>query len=76
VFSQTDRPILSSISIVKNGTFRTNPVSEMMEAFLFRGDENPIVLTREYDLFFSCDFDLVMFPFDTQYCYIEVSHSE
>ena len=45
----------------------------MTESYIFGGDENPIVLSREYDLSFSCDFDLVMFPFDTQYCFIEVS---
>jgi hypothetical protein len=44
----------------------------MTEAFLFGGEDNPVILTREYDLFFSCDFDLAMFPFDTQYCFIEV----
>ncbi len=62
----------SSISITKKGTLRPNPSSEVTEYYAYEGDENPIVLNREYDMTFSCNFDLVMYPFDTQYCYIEV----
>ena len=61
-----------SISIIKNGTYKPNSVLELTESSVFRGDENPIMLTREYDLAFYCDFNLAMFPFDTQYCFVEV----
>jgi hypothetical protein len=61
-----------SISIVKNGTLHRNPSSEVTESYVYSGDQNPIVLKREYDMTFSCDFDLVLYPFDTQYCFIEV----
>ena len=64
--------ISPSISIAKNGTLHRNPSSEVTESYVYSGDQNPIVLKREYDMTFSCDFDLVLYPFDTQYCFIEV----
>ena len=35
---------------------------------LFSGRENSIYLTREYFQEYSCQFDLIMYPFDTQVC--------
>ena len=35
---------------------------------LFSGRENSIYLTREYFQEYSCQFDLMMYPFDTQVC--------
>jgi len=66
----------SSISIAKNGTLHRNPSSEVTESYIYSGDQNPIVLKREYEMTFSCDFDLVLYPFDTQYCFIEVKMSD
>lgn len=35
-------------------------------AMLFSGNENSIFLTREYFQEYSCEFDLLYYPFDTQ----------
>jgi len=64
--------IFPSISILKNGTLRPSPSSEVTESYIYKGEQNPIVLNREYDMTFACNFDLVMYPFDTQFCFIEV----
>ena len=38
------------------------------EAMLFSGRSNSILLTREYFLEYSCNFELHYYPFDTQMC--------
>ena len=38
----------------------------------FSGSRNPIVTHRKYHESFSCDFDLVNYPFDVQVCYMEL----
>ena len=42
------------------------------ETAQYKGDENPIVYSRELDLEFKCSFILTYFPFDTQTCTIEL----
>jgi len=61
-----------SISIIKNGSKHRNPIFEVTESYLYNGEENPILLKQEYQMIFSCNFDLVWYPFDTQNCYIQV----
>lgn len=61
-----------SISIIKNGSKHRNPIFEVTESYLYNGEENPILLKQEYEMIFSCNFDLVWYPFDTQNCYIQV----
>eukprot|EP00094_Tigriopus_californicus_P006421 TCALIF_06184-PA protein Name:"Similar to GLRB Glycine receptor subunit beta (Homo sapiens)" AED:0.20 eAED:0.20 QI:0/1/0.66/1/1/1/6/0/430 len=39
-----------------------------IEAMLFSGRTNSILMTREYYLNYGCDFDLRYYPFDTQMC--------
>ena len=34
----------------------------------FLGVDSRIIMTREYFVKFNCDFDLLMYPFDTQVC--------
>ncbi|XP_069189033.1 uncharacterized protein [Procambarus clarkii] len=38
------------------------------EVDLFSGEENSLILSRKYTTAFTCDFDLVLYPFDVQYC--------
>lgn len=42
------------------------------EAVIFDGASNSILLRREYFFDFSCDFDLHLYPFDTQVCQMEL----
>ena len=39
---------------------------EWLSELRFKGHENSILLTSEYYQKFSCEFDLVYYPFDTQ----------
>lgn len=39
---------------------------------LFSGKENAIYLSREYYQEYSCEFDLLYYPFDTQMCFMTI----
>ena len=39
-----------------------------VEADVYKGVDSPMVMTREYFIEFNCDYDLMMYPFDTQIC--------
>lgn len=43
----------------------------LISAFLFPGDQNPLVILRRYMTTFSCMVDLVLYPFDKQSCGME-----
>ena len=49
-----------------------NKVDALQAKRLFIGDQTPIVSRRSYSLEFQCNFDLVMYPFDSQMCPIIV----
>ncbi|XP_045582905.2 uncharacterized protein [Procambarus clarkii] len=38
------------------------------EVDLFPGKRNPLLLSRKYSTTFICDFDLMLYPFDVQFC--------
>lgn len=38
------------------------------EVVLYPGEDNQLVLSRKYNHMFVCDFDLLLYPFDSQYC--------
>ena len=42
------------------------------KAMIFTGVKNSILLRREYFFDFSCDFDLHLYPFDTQVCEMQL----
>ena len=46
-------------------------ISRSTEVRIYEGEESPIVMRREYLITFNCDFDLRMYPFDTQVCVME-----
>ena len=54
----------------KNGTFNADELlSEDID--IYEGTDNPIVMTRVYDIEFRCSFQMQWYPFDTQTCYLE-----
>ncbi len=67
-----DRKILSDewskLNINRQGSGHKNSVEEPDEAILFTGNENQIMFSRDYELDFSCLFNLDLYPFDTQIC--------
>ncbi|XP_059081996.1 gamma-aminobutyric acid receptor subunit beta-2-like [Tigriopus californicus] len=43
-------------------------MTQSIEALLFSGETNSIIMTREYYQDYSCQFDLRYYPFDSQVC--------
>lgn len=37
---------------------------------MFKGSENPFVMSRVYDVNWICEYDMSWYPFDTQTCYM------
>lgn len=35
---------------------------------MYPGSENPMRISRKYSTVFICDFNLVLYPFDEQFC--------
>ena len=54
-----------------DATFATE--EDIHENYFFNGTENELVYYRRFQLTHQCSFELHYFPFDTQYCKIEVS---
>ena len=55
-------------TILRKGKYEQSPRSELENSLIFEGAENPITISRVYDSEFLCEFDMAMFPFDTQVC--------
>lgn len=63
----------SILFIKKRGNHTNAPLTSINEDFYYKGSENILALTIEYDLTFQCEFQLQGYPFDTQVCMIEVN---
>ena len=62
----------SGIKVLKqqNGTFNIDGLlSEDID--IYDGSENPLFMSRVYDIEFLCSFQMEWYPFDTQTCYLE-----
>ena len=69
---------LTLTRILKNGEPRPDDTRNAVEALIYEGVDSRIIMTREYFVKFNCDFDLLMYPFDTQVCDMQLqvaSHS-
>ena len=58
--------------IQKDGLPLKDDFSQAIEAMMYNGAESPIIMQREYYVVFNCDYELTMYPFDTQICRIEL----
>ncbi len=52
----------------REGNYLRETSSRIHNAYLFKGQENPITLTRVYSEKFICDYDMALYPFDVQKC--------
>ncbi|XP_076041999.1 uncharacterized protein LOC143025904 [Oratosquilla oratoria] len=50
-----------------SGVLKRDP-SKPGEVEVYSGGENTFQLTRKYSTTFTCDFNLILYPFDDQYC--------
>ena len=57
-----------AIHILKRGDTMPDDIKIAEEASIYDGADCPIVMRREYFIEFNCDYNLLMYPFDTQIC--------
>ncbi len=69
--SLNDEKAFATIS--RQGSFKRSSQSELQNAYIFKGSENPLTISRVYDSEFFCEFVLAYYPFDTQRCSIIVT---
>ena len=43
---------------------------ELQNNHIYAGDENELVLSRIYTTSFTCEYEMSMYPFDIQECYM------
>ena len=56
-----------SFTVAKRSSSYTYSETDIHENILiFSGSENPLVMSRSYDVEWICDFDMRWYPFDTQ----------
>ena len=60
----------STITINRNGTASNSPLIELQNNHIYDGDENELVLSRIYTTSFTCEYEMSMYPFDNQQCYM------
>ena len=63
----------TSLTILQRGPYKRNTRKETHEGTIFKGDENFIEYSREYELDLLCSYNLINYPFDTQLCTIDVA---
>ena len=61
-----------TVKILRQGESIYNDVSELNEGHIFSGEENGLQLKTQYEQTFKCLFELSKFPFDTQYCTMNI----
>ena len=62
----------TTMEIIQVGTFVANDINDLHEANIFKGNENELNYSREYQENFHCSFDLHYYPFDSQTCTITI----
>ena len=66
----------ATISVIKSGPPQLVGLNKLHEAYIFQGSENYLNFYREYFMVFKCVYDLHNYPFDTQYCTIDLKLSK
>ena len=60
------------VATIPHGEPLLDKISELNEANIFKGEENDLELLSWNTATFNCDFELWMYPFDVQYCSVDV----
>ena len=53
-------------------SYQMSSLEDKRETAFFCGSENPLIYSRKFTLTSKCDFNLALFPFDTQTCSISL----
>ena len=54
--------------IIQMGNHTRSDITVAESAYIFKGEDNPILLSRIYDIRFICEYDMSWYPFDIQVC--------
>ncbi len=60
------------VVIRREGSFVRSDKSIIENAYIYQGKENPLIISRSYTSEFLCDFNMAVYPFDTQICSVIV----
>ncbi|XP_023345924.1 uncharacterized protein LOC111714922 isoform X2 [Eurytemora carolleeae] len=79
VFDNTENKVTTlvddeaSITIQKQGDYYLSGLDEYSNREYYRGEENPLTLSRFYNTRFLCQYDLQWYPFDIQNCQLQLT---
>ena len=63
------------LKVKRRGNLTRGSLDLVDEVEVFRGDENPLVMTQVYTKRFQCQYNFRLYPFDTQTCTIRMDTS-
>ena len=63
----------TKMTIIKKGEPSYSDISDVDENSIYTGEDNYLLYNRTYTKRFRCDFKLALYPFDTQYCKLEMA---
>ncbi|XP_045624930.1 uncharacterized protein [Procambarus clarkii] len=69
--TQTDHQATMVVNMQGKPSLGDDTRPEELE--VYAGLENPISVRRKYSITFQCEFDLKMYPFDEQFCHMELT---
>ena len=73
--SRNDRKSVIKVSKISNGTFNDDGLlSEDID--IYEGSDNPLIMSRVYNVKFICDYDMQWYPFDSQTCHMDFKLEE
>ena len=56
----------SSLTVKKMSSYAISPLEQLEEIAFFEGSSNPVTYRRNFKNTYSCNFELYLYPFDTQ----------
>ena len=63
----------TKMMVIKKGQPSYSAITDVDENSIYTGKDNELLYNRTYTKRFRCDFKLALYPFDTQYCKLEMS---
>ena len=63
----------SEVTVTRESDFITSEDDIVQEINIFNGKNNRLTYERVYTKTFRCDFQLQLYPFDTQTCFVDIS---
>ena len=63
----------TKITVKREGPLTYSPPDVVENTHYYKGSENLLSMRRTYDISFICNYDIGMYPFDTQICHFNIS---